>query len=377
MDYRKNRIKSVFGNIDFITLALTVTAALMGLVAIRSATYSYGSRMFIVQSAAIGIGIVLFITLSKLDFDMFSSAAVVIYIVNIVLLILVLIIGMGKSETGTQGWINLGIVSFQPAEIVKIGFIITFSKHLTKVKEDIDRIPTLLMLALHAVILIGLVLLQPDVGTAMVFAFIFIVMLFISGFNYKYLIVFAVAAAVILALVWIFRDSVLAPHQIDRINVFFDPYKDPAGAGYNVIQSEISIGSGKIIGQGYLNGTLNQFEYLPAKHTDFIFATIGEEWGFFGSFAVVIILTVMIVRCIVVARKARNEFGSLLCVGIAAMLGFHMIENIGMCLQLMPVTGIPLPFFSYGGTSVVTNMIAMGIVSSVNVRSKSAMKVSI
>ena len=376
MDYRRSIFKRIFHNIDFATLLLTLTAALMGLTAIRSATASLagGGRMFIVQCAAICLGLFAMCFLSKIDFDMLGEANKIIFAGNIALLVLVLFIGMGAEETGTKGWINLGVVSFQPAELVKLGFIITFAKHLTRVKEDINYISTLALLTLHALVLIVLVLLQPDVGTALVFMFIFIVMLYVSGFSYKYMAAIFGFAVVALGLIWQFREYILAPHQIERIIVFFDPYSDPVGAGYNVIQSEISIGSGKIFGQGYMNGSLNQLGYLPAKHTDFIFATIGEEWGFFGCLLVVLILAAIIIRCIVIARRTRNEFGSLVCIGIAAMLGFHMFENIGMCLQLMPVTGIPLPFFSYGGSSVVTNMAAMGIVSSVSVRSRSIMK---
>lgn len=143
---------------------------------------------------------------------------------------------------------------------------------------------------------------------------------------------------------------------------------DPTGSGYNVIQSEISIGSGQFAGKGYLMGSQNQLEYLPAKHTDFIFATIGEEWGFIGTVIVVSLLTLIIIRCIYVALKAGDSYGSYICIGVGAMLAFHMLENIGMCIQLMPVTGIPLPFFSYGGSSLLTNLMAVGFVNSVSSR---------
>ncbi len=370
MIYRKSVLSKVFGNIDYVALCLTALAAILGILAVYSATYSMGtSRMFIVQTGAFVIGIAFFVLFSKLDFDMFGEAAVVIYFCCIALLGVTLVFGTGLEDTGTKGWIDIGFISFQPAEFVKLGFIITFAKHLQHAKEDINYIPTLGVLTAHAGVLILMVLLQPDFGTALVFVFIFISMLFSAGFSYKYMAILASIAVVGIACVWIFKDHILAPHQIARIEVFFDPYKDPLKDGYNVIQSETSVGSGKLFGQGYLHGNLNQLDYLPAKHTDFIFATIGEEWGFFGCVIVVALLTSIIIKCVLTAKRTRNTFGYFLCVGVAAMFFFHMLENIGMCIRLMAVTGIPLRFFSYGGTSLLTNMTAMGIVSSVSVRS--------
>ncbi len=371
--YNRSFLSKIFGQVDYSALVLALIASVMGVIAVYSATLSMGTnRMFIVQTCALFIGIIAFVLFSKLDFDMLGEAAIVIYIVCVGLLGVTLIFGTGLEETGTRGWIDIGFISFQPAEFVKIGFIITFAKHLQRVREDVNYIGTLFMLTLHAGLLIFMVLKQPDFGTALVFVFIFISMLYSAGFSYKYMAVLTGVAIVGIACVWIFKEHILAPHQIARIEVFFDPYKDPVGSGYNVIQSETSIGSGKLFGQGYLNGNLNQLEYLPAKHTDFIFATIGEEWGFFGSVAVVAILASVIIKCILVAKRTRNTFGYFVCVGIAAMFCFHTLENIGMCIRLMPVTGIPLPFFSYGGTSLLTNLAAMGIVSSISVRSKSA-----
>lgn len=371
--YNRNFLSKILGQVDYSALILAVIASVMGVIAVYSATLSLGtSRMFIVQTGALLIGIGAFVLFSKIDFDMLGEAAIVIYVVCVGLLGVTLIFGTGLEETGTRGWIDVGFISFQPAEFVKIGFIITFAKHLQRVREDVNYIGTLVMLTLHAGLLIGMVLMQPDFGTALVFVFIFISMLYSAGFSYKYMAVLAGVAIVGIACIWIFREHIMAPHQIARIEVFFDPYKDPVGSGYNVIQSETSIGSGKLFGQGYLSGNLNQLGYLPAKHTDFIFATIGEEWGFFGCVAVVAILMAIIIKCVSVARRTRNDFGYFVCIGIAAMFFFHTLENIGMCIRLMPVTGIPLPFFSYGGTSLLTNLAAMGIISSVSVRSKSA-----
>lgn len=361
--------KKLLASIDLPLVTLVITAALLGIAAIFSATYSMGAAKYVtVQACALVLGLILMLLISRVDYELWGDVTKIIYIGNIVLLTLVLFIGMGRDSTGTKGWIDLGIVSFQPAEIVKIGFILTFAKHLERVGDDVNYIPTLLMLLLHVAVPIVLIMLQPDAGTAMVFMFIFLSMIFAAGFSYKYLAIGAGAFVVAAPLFWYFKDRFLSPYQINRFLAFFDPYMDPTGSGYNVIQSEISIGSGQFAGKGYLMGSQNQLEYLPAKHTDFIFATIGEEWGFIGTIVVVSLLTLIIIRCIYVALKAGDSYGSYICIGVGAMLAFHMLENIGMCVQLMPVTGIPLPFFSYGGSSLVTNLMAVGFVNSVSSR---------
>lgn len=355
---------------DYYLIGCVLAACVVGLIAVFSATYSMtnGMRLVMIQGAAFLLGCALMVAISFFDYELLGDASRYIYIGNVILLVLVLFIGMGRESTGTKGWIDLGIVSVQPAEIVKIGFILTFAYHLTRVKEDINYIPTLLLLFLHVGILVGLILLQPDAGTAMVFVFIFLSMLFVAKISYKYVAAFFAVILVGAPTFWYFKDRFLDQYQIDRLLVFFDPYRDPTGTGYNVIQSEISIGSGQFLGKGYLQGTQNQLEYLPAKHTDFIFATIGEEWGFIGAVAVVLLLAAIILRCIYIAQHTEDLYGKFICTGVAAMLAFHTFENIGMCLQLMPVTGIPLPFISYGGSSMVTNLLAIGFVNCVSVR---------
>lgn len=356
----------IFKRLDKTLTIFALISALLGIVAIYSATYSMGTiRLVVIQSVALIVGFIAMLIISNVDYELFGDTNKYIFIGNIALLVLVLFIGMGKESTGTKGWIDLGPVSFQPSEVVKLGFILTFSNHLVKVKQDINYIPTLLGLLLHVGILIFLIMLQPDLGTAMVFLFIFLSMIFVAKISYKYVIAFFSVIAVLAPVFWFFKDKILSPYQVNRLLVFFDPYRDPTGSGYNVIQSEISIGSGKLFGKGFLNGTQNQLEYLPAKHTDFIFATIGEEWGFVGCIVIVALLFAIILRCIYVAQTARDEYGSFICTGIASLFLFHVLENIGMCIQLMPVTGIPLPFISYGGTSLLTSMMAIGFVNSV------------
>jgi len=370
MAERKRESGKIWDYMDYFLIISVCVAAIMGIVAIYSAAYSKpeGAKLVTVQSVALVLGFGIMILLSLMDYEILGESIKYIYIGNVILLILVLFIGIGAESTGTKGWIDMGLVSFQPAEIVKIGFIITFAKHLEKIEEDINYVPTLLGLSMHMIVLVGLILLQPDFGTAMVFVFIFISMLFAARISYKYIFGGILSLVVILPLLWYFKDSFLGQYQINRILVFFNPYLDPLDSGYNVIQSVISVGSGQLFGKGYLQGSQNQLGYLPAKQTDFIFATIGEEWGFVGASLVVLMLVIIIWRCIYIARTTQNKFGSYICMGVAAMLAVHTFENIGMCMMMMPITGIPLPFFSYGGSSLLTNFMAIGLVNSVRIR---------
>lgn len=342
-----------------------ILACLSGLAAIYSATLSFESLTnVIVQSASFVIGLLAVWVLNKIDYDRYGYLSKYIYAVSAALLILVLIIGK-SGDWGAQSWIRIGPIGIQPSEVAKIGFILTFSHHLTAVEKNINKPSVLFGLFVHVGILIFLILLQPDAGSAMVFGFIFITLLFAAGISYKYILAAAGIGALSLPAIYFF---VLSPYQKQRIQVFFNPDADKLGSGYNVIQSKIAVGSGELYGKGYLNGTQNQLSILPAKHTDFIFSTISEEWGLIGSLFIVLLLFFIIFRCIKASQKSPSPYGRYICLGVAAMLIFHTFENIGMCVGIMPVTGIPLPFISYGGTSLITNMAAIGIVLSVTRR---------
>ena len=356
---------------DSLLLYITILAALMGLAAVYSATLSYGGMTnILVQCGAFFVGTALMIALSFFDYEQYNLLVIPIFLVSIFLLVLVLLIGTGSDEWGAKSWIRFGPIGIQPAEIAKVGFIITFSYHLNRVRKKINRPTALLGLFLHLAVFLALILMQPDAGSAMVFCFIFIVLLFAAGLSYKYIIPAVILGAASLPLIYKFA---LSAYQKHRIDVFFNPDLDPLGNGYNVIQSRIAVGSGRLFGKGYLAGTQNQLGFLPAKHTDFIFSTIAEEFGFVGAVIVAAVLFVIIWRCFTVGARSSNSFGKYIAVGTGAMLLFHSFENIGMCIGLMPVTGIPLPFFSYGGTSMLTNLIAVGLVLSVSRRNKGSM----
>lgn len=341
----------------------TIISALYGLLLVSSAVKSSGSiSTIIVQSAAICIGLVAMFILSRLDYAYLTELNKVIMAGYIFLLILVLVIGIGKEDTGTTGWISLGPVNIQPSEFAKLGFIITFGTHLSNVQRTIHKFSTLIGLCVHAAIPLVLVLMQPDYGTAMVFIFITIFMMFFAGVRLRYFVMGFSAFVAAIPLLWFF---VLDQFQKNRIYVFLDPQSSPMGAGYNVIQSKIAVGSGMIFGKGLFQGTQIQLDYLPGKHTDFIFAVAGEEFGLIGCLVIIALSAVIITRLFLGAERVKKDSGAFILIGIAAMFLFQNFENIGMCIGLMPVTGIPLPFFSYGGSSMITSFACIGVAQSI------------
>lgn len=352
---------------DWLLLGFTLIAAVIGIVIIYSATRTTGSNTnVIVQSASFCVGLLLLLFLTFFDYEQFANGVRYIYIFAVAILIVVLIFGT-SGDWGARSWIRFGSIGIQPAELAKICFILTFSYHLSKVEDRINDLKILLGLIIHVGVLLVLIMLEPDLGSALVFVFMFACMLFVARISYKYILSVLGIGIVSLPLIYKFA---LSDYQRQRINVFFDPSIDPLGDGYNVIQSKIAVGSGQLWGRGYLEGTQNQMGYLPTKSTDFIFSVFSEEFGFVGAFLIVCLLFFIIYRCFNAARKAETSYGRYICTGVGAMLLFHVFENVGMCIGLMPVTGIPLPFISYGGTSLVTNMTAIGLVMSVTYHNK-------
>lgn len=345
-------------------LFAVLISVIFGIFMINSATASMGSTKYVlVQSLAFVIGLCVAMVITFMDYTILKQLRFLAMGVGLALLVLVLILGFGREDTGTQGWINLGFVNIQPAEIAKVCFLVSFSAHVAKIKEDINSITNILLLLLHLIIPVALILLQPDMGTAMVFMFMFILMVFFAGISYKYIATASIVSVAGGLFAWLFF---LKPYQKERFFSFLNPESDPLGSGYHIIQSKIAVGSGQLFGTGYKAGIQTQMDYLPEKQTDFIFSVICEELGFMGATLVIALLFFILCRIFINARRARDTFGEMLCVGAGAMLLFHTVENIGMCINLLPITGIPLPFFSYGGSNMITSMIAIGIVLSVS-----------
>lgn len=354
-------------NFDFILFFLTLGAALFGIIMISSAAPQPAKYVF-VQSLSLCLGIAAIILLTIFDYEYLAKISSYLYGFSLLLLILVLIPGIGHFENGARSWFRFGkLIGIQPAEIVKILFIITFANHLSRCDDLIDRPRNVVFLLLHAGVLIGLILLQPDFGTAAVFMCITAVMLFAAKIGWKYILSGTAVVSVALPFAWFF---LFEDYQKNRIINLFNPENDPAGSGYHVIQSKIAVGSGKLFGSGLYNGNSQYNDSLPERHTDFIYSVVCEELGFIGGIFVLLLLVGIIVRCIIIGLNARNNLGMYICFGVSAMLAFHTFENVGMCIGIMPVTGIPLPFFSYGGSSLLTNMTAVGLVLNIRYRSK-------
>ena len=352
---------------DWPLIIVTMCLSVFGIIVIYSATRTLDTNTnVIVQSISFAIGIGLLVLLQRFDYEQFKNMIKPIYIISILMLVAVLIFGI-TGDWGARSWIRIGAIGIQPSEFAKICFIITFSYHLSMVEEDINRPLVIFGLILHLSVPVLLIMCQPDLGSMLVFLFMFACMLFAARLSWKYIV--PVALGGVISLPFIYK-YVLNEYQQKRIQVFFNPDLDPLNRGYNVIQSKIAVGSGQLWGKGYLQGTQNQLGYLPTKYTDFIFSVISEEFGFIGAALVVLALFFIIWRCFKTAQRSSNLFGRYICVGTASMLLFHSFENMGMCIGLMPVTGIPLPFVSYGGTSMVTNMIAIGLVLSVAYHNK-------
>lgn len=352
---------------DWPLIIVTMCLSVFGIIVIYSATRTLDTNTnVIVQSISFAIGIGLLVLLQRFDYEQFKNMIKPIYIISVLMLVAVLIFGI-TGDWGARSWIRIGAIGIQPSEFAKICFIITFSYHLSMVEEDINKPLVIFGLILHLSVPVLLIMCQPDLGSMLVFLFMFACMMFAARLSWKYIV--PVALGGVISLPFIYK-YVLNEYQQKRIQVFFNPDLDPLNRGYNVIQSKIAVGSGQLWGKGYLQGTQNQLGYLPTKYTDFIFSVISEEFGFIGAALVALALFFIIWRCFKTAQLSSNLFGRYICVGTASMLLFHSFENMGMCIGLMPVTGIPLPFVSYGGTSMVTNMIAIGLVLSVAYHNK-------
>jgi len=260
-------------------------------------------------------------------------------------------------------------MSLQPSEFAKIVLIITIARIIDyfKQKGTLNRPINILALFLVIALPTLLIIKQPDYGTAMVLLVTVAVMLFTGGLKWRYIIGAVLAVAIVVPLAY---NYVLPEHAKKRIDVFLNPSLDPRGAGYNIIQSKLAVGSGQLWGMGLFNGNQTQLGILPMKTTDFIYPVISEEMGFIISSLVIILFIVLLIRILNIAKTAKDSFGGLLCIGVFAMIFAHFVENVGMSMGLLPITGIPLPFISYGGSSMLTNMIAIGLVMSVACRRK-------
>lgn len=359
-----NMKRKALKKFDFVLFITVILLCAFGLLMIRSATLSLDTFKHVKsQSIATGIGIIAILLLVLLDYQFLGKLYIPIYIVCNLLLMAVLIFGFGEEQWGARSWLKIGPVIFQPAEFVKVGLVISLAKYIDNNKEKINEPFTLLKVLVFAFFPVLLILKQPDAGTAMVFVFFIAIMLFIAEINWKYIGYALLAGLLSLPILWFKLDI----YQKNRFFNFLDPERDTSNTGYQAMQGKIAIGSGKVFGRGLFQGVQNQYNYIPEKQTDFIFAVIGEELGFIGGVALIFFYFILIIRLVKIAKNSSDLFGSLMVIGFTSILVFHIWQNIGMTIGLMPITGIPLPFLSHGGTFQLINLICIGIALSVGI----------
>jgi rod shape determining protein RodA len=344
---------------------LTVIISLIGLANLYSATFNLPSdKYFINQCYWLLLGFTFCALIVLFDYRFLERIAYPLYIVMLLLLIFVLI--KGRFVSGSKRWIDLGIFSFQPSEMAKLVMIFTLSKFFhnrekTSSMGFFEFLKPLFIIALPTV----LILLEPDLGTSIVLLLISFTVICLAGIRWKTVLILAVAVAIVLPLGWNF---LIKDYQKRRIRGFLNPEADPLGSGYQQIQSKIAVGSGILFGKGYLKGTQSKLQFLPKQHTDFIMSNYSEEWGFFGSMVLLLLFSVLLIRGLSVAYNAKEKFGALMSYGLCALFFWQIFINISMELGIMPVVGMTLPLMSYGGSSLITNLVAVGLLLNVSMR---------
>lgn len=362
---------------DWILAILVLALMVMGLLMLSNATgkpdIAYGDSSWLDYVDAMdkdvlikhliwfALGCVLAGIIMYFDYKVYWQFANLAYIVSLILLICVII--FGEEQYGQIRWeIGIGDTELQPSEVAKLVLIIILAKDLARLENGIETLKQLFVVLIKVAIPLVFILWQPDIGTAVVYIFITAVMLFVGGTKMWILYTMLGAALVSVVPIW----QALGDTQKLRILTFLQPELDPTASGYNVIHSKMAVGSGQMVGKGFFNPTaMSQLNYIPVQESDFIFAVTGETLGFWLTSFVIILFAALILRMVILASKVENRFGSLLIIGVAAMMFIHIFENIGMAMGIMPVTGIPLPFFSYGGSAMITNMMGIGLVECV------------
>ncbi len=368
-------ILDILQQADLLLLGLCCAATTYGIVMIASATnWMETSRYILVQSVAAVLGIVLYFLVSLVDMAELAKKWKWLLLFNVVMFLL-LKTPLGFESNGNLAWLHIpGVpVNIQPAEIVKITFIVVLAYQLNYLKQEHDLRSTasIAQLAAHLLGLVGLYyVISSDMGSALVYIFAFACMAFAAGVAIRWFIIALLSGSFAFYILW--QEELLPEHIVKRFIVLFDHDFEPLDTGWHQTRSLLALGGGKLFGQGLFNGTQTQSEFswsLPFRHTDFIFSAIGEELGMVGCLLVLLLLGAIIVRCFTTATLARSPMEAYICVGVAATVLFQTVSNAGMCLFIMPVIGLTLPFFSYGGSSILTLFMCMGVVSGIRSRS--------
>ena len=358
--------KKILRNIEWGILVCTLLLIGIGLIALFSSTQNSNYDELKKQIIWLAVSVPIMIIIILVDYEFFNKISPVIYALSILMLIAVL---FTEPINGATSWFSIGPFTLQPSEFAKIAIVLFLAYIMVKLqkkdKEEINKFWKLCVVLIAVAVPVLLIIKQPDYGTALAFILALIFMLFAAGISKRYIFISILLIVILVPTAYFF---ILPEHAKTRIDVFLNPNIDPRGAGYNIIQSKLAIGAGEAFGMGILKGNQTQLGYLYPKTTDFIFAVIGEEMGFVVAGTVILLYIILISKAVHVAKTAKNDLGSYTAMGIAGIFFFHMVENIGMTMGLMPITGIPLPFVSYGGSSLLTNLILIAILLNISGR---------
>lgn len=355
-------------NFDWVLFGVALLLVAIGLIVIYSTSFKAANLVAPVKAEnqvyfAV-ISLIMMFAAARVDYRSLGKWTAILYVLMLISLVAVLV--LGKTALGATRWINLGFFQFQPSEFAKLVVIITLAKYFSTNYDFMENPRHLLVSFLYVIVPMGLVLRQPDLGTALVLGAIWVVMALVARIRLSWFAAMAAAAVVAIPLI----IPHLHQYQRNRIEVFLNPQSDPLHTGYNVVQSTIAVGSGQMFGRGLAAGSQSQLNFLPSQPTDFIFAVLSEKLGFVGSMLVIGLFAALLLRATMIAARSTDRFGMFIATGIVTMLLFHVFINIGMNVGIMPVTGIPLPFISYGGTSLMVSLLAVGLLESIAVRRK-------
>ncbi len=340
--------------------------ALLGIIAIYSGTDPTASpfrrSLYMRQALWILLGSVAMFLVCIPHYRTFTRFVYPLYGLTVLLLLIVLVIG--RTGSGAQRWLHLGAFAFQPSEFMKLILILTLARYYDDHRGEIHRLRTFLPPLLLTLLPVGLVLRQPDLGTALLLLLLAAVMTLLAGFKIRYLVAAATVGAATFPFLW----PLLKGYQQKRLLVFLNPSLDPLGAGYHVAQSKIAVGSGGLTGKGWMAATQSRLNFLPENHTDFIFAVIAEQWGFIGSLILLLLYALLLSRSLELAREAPDIVAAHISAGIVATFALQILINIGMVIGITPVVGIPLPLLSYGGSAMVASLMALGLLLNIQIR---------
>ncbi len=347
---------------DWVLVATTLSATGLGFLMLYSTTYPHGAGPFYRQLVWLVVALAALAVAVFVNYRFWGGLAIPAYLVSCLALVAVLLYARGIS--GARSWLEFGSLNFQPSELAKVSTILMLAKYVEEKKGFGLSGRSLLTLAGIVALPAALIAAQPDLGSAVSFLPLLFVVVVLSGIRWKALMVMGLIALIMVPVTYF----MLKPYQQERIRTFVDPARDPQGAGWQLLQSRIAVGSGELWGKGLFGGWQGQLSFLPESHTDFILATLAEELGFAGSTCVLLVYFVLLSRIVAAARSARDRLGAFIAMGVAAIIGSQSLINIGVVLGLMPTTGIPLPLMSYGGSSLVTTYVALGMVLNVRMR---------